>query len=475
MNVTAGRGSRKAGGRGDAARPLSLVTAFALAALLAALSPAAASAATDRKPSTLVYPPFGHCLGLHRATTFHLFLYLGTRTAFNEPAGISAVKLRVNDDPSTTADDDELTVFGLNSGECEIIYNTSLYNVEIYGERGEGPGRFADPLGIAADQDGNVFVADTGNDRVVRLRYEDAALHHVDSFGSTGAGIGQFRSPSRVVLGASGRLYVADTGNDRIVVMDPSGEWLYEITGRLDSNIALEGPTGLAVVEGEDPWISTPESFMVVADRAGGRLIKLTLEGRVKAVVDAGSLSEEGARFDYLAVDYYGSVYVTDRINCRIRKFDRDLRFITTVGRPGTGDMELDEPRGITLYRRFGQVFITERAGAQYFWIGTDILDARAEPASIAAGSEKMQVRYFLTEVARVDLELYDDSGRLAHTLVSNRRRAIGRNSESWDGTAGRGGSPLPPGRYTLRLSARPTYSSGEYFQDTVDIPVSLR
>ena len=49
-------------------------------------------------------------------------------------------------------DDDELTVFGLNSGEGEIIYNTSLYEVKIYGERGTGEGQFLDPLGIDAEQ-----------------------------------------------------------------------------------------------------------------------------------------------------------------------------------------------------------------------------------------------------------------------------------------------------------------------------------
>ena len=68
-----------------------LVAGFAVLACLT--SAPAVRAADEDDPTTLVYPPFGHCLGIHRATSFHLFVYLGTRTKFDEPAGLAAVKL----------------------------------------------------------------------------------------------------------------------------------------------------------------------------------------------------------------------------------------------------------------------------------------------------------------------------------------------------------------------------------------------
>ena len=153
-------------------------------------------------------------------TSFHAFVFLGSGTGVDATAGIAAVKLLSKDDPSTGSDDDELTVFGLNSGRCEILYNTSLYNAEIYGECGGGRGQFRAPLGIAADVHGNVFVADTGNDRIVRLLYKDDALVHVRSFGSLGSGPRQFRSPSQIAIGHSGKLYVADTNNHLVRVID---------------------------------------------------------------------------------------------------------------------------------------------------------------------------------------------------------------------------------------------------------------
>ncbi|MCK4511979.1 hypothetical protein KAW64_09580 [bacterium] len=443
-----------------------------LALILLALA-GGLSAARDDVQTTLVHPPFGHCLGMHRVTGFHLFLYLGASTHFNEPAGLAAVKLDALDDPSTTSDDDELTVFGLNSGDCEIIFNTSLADVKTYGECGDGRGQFRNPLGIAADTHGNVFVADTGNHRVVRLLYKDGKLEFVASFGSEGQGELQFSTPSQVALGASGSLYVTDTGNNRVVAITSTGHWLYEITGDSEG-LTFDRPVGLAVVEGDDAWISRRQDFIVVSDSGGNRLVKIARDGRSLGTATSEDLPLPSVRFDALAIDYYGSVYATDGPNGRIHKFDPQLRYVTSIGNSRTGDVEMDDPRGITLWRRFGQIFIAERAGAQYFWIGTDILDLETSTDRLRPGEDDLSLSYFLTEVARVTVELVDSDGDVIHTLVDNRRRATGQNIERWNGRLGRRGDPAPPGAYTLVITATPTYSSGEYFHDTAETPLSV-
>jgi len=444
--------------------------AFTIIVLLGGPGPARE---TD-EPTTLVYPPFGHCLGLHKVTDFHRFLYLGMRTRLDDPTGIAAVKLVANDDPTTESDDDELTVFGLNTGRCEIIYNRSLYEADIYGKCGRGPGEFRHPLGIAADPSGNVYVADTGNDRVVHLRLTDGRLEFVAAYGESGSGRGEFDHPSQIAVGLSGALYVSDTGNDRIVVVNPDGSVQRVITGDRASGVNLDGPVGLAAVEGEDPWINRRRDFIVVADRGGTRLVKLSREGTVEAAVQAESLPVEGARFAYLAIDFYGSVYATDPGNCQIHKFDSNLRYVTSFGRCGDGPREFDEPRGITLWKRFGQIFLTERTGAQYLWIGTDIQNLSVEPAELVPGSGELRLTYFLTEAARVSVEVLDENGDVVRTLVGRRRRAMGENVERWDGTLARGKGPLPPGHYTLRVTAAATYSSGKYFHDTAETEVTL-
>lgn len=458
-----------------ARRPWTITARLTLLIVTGALLAAPSFRPASGESTTLVHPPFGHCLGMHKVTSFHAFVYLGTRTRFDEPAGIAAVKLRLEDDPETTSDDDELTVFGLNSGRCEIIYNRSLYEVDIYGSCGGGAGQFREPLGIAADELGNVFVADTGNHRIVRLLYNEDGLKHVRSFGSIGGGPGQFEKPSQISIGHSGRLFVTDTGNDRVVVMTSMGEPVSQMRGDAAAGVVLSEPFGVAAVESEDPWISRGQEFVVVSDAGGSRLVKFSTDGRVLATASADTLASPEPVFGALAIDYYGNVYAVDRPNGRIHKFDRDLRHVTAFGRTGGGDGEFDDPRGITLWRRFGQIFVTERAGAQYYWIGTEIRDLGVSRDAFApSAGERLALSYYLTETSRVTIELLDDDGELVHTLVDDRRRAIGHNSERWDGRLGRHGRTVAPGDYALRLTARPTYSSRQYFQDTAITHVSV-
>jgi sugar lactone lactonase YvrE len=475
--------------------------ALSLTALLLTAIVAARPALASDEPTTLVYPPFGHCLGIKRVTDFHRFIYLGTRTKLSNPTGIVAVKLRSEDDPATESDDDELTVFGLNTGRCEIIFNTSIYEASIYGGCGSGRDQFREPLGIAADEDGNVFVADTGNDRIVRLLYENDSLRWVKEFGSTGSGERQLEGPSAVSIGASGTLYVCDSGNDRVVVMTSAGEPIRTIAGagtaevdasrpeRPETNanevaenetgegealgVLFENPAGIAVVEGSDPWIARGRDFMVVSDRDGGRLTSLTRDGRLERTLDADELPVPDARFGALAIDFYGNVYALDRAGGRIHKLDRDLRYVTSFGESGTDDGQFDDPRDITLYRRFGQIFVTESSGAQYLWIGTDILDLLVEPSTIVP-DERVTMSYLLTETSRVTVELLDARGRTVATLVGNRRRPVGVYTERWE-LSERLPEPLAPGRYTLRMTATPTYSSGQYFHDTAERPLTVR
>jgi DNA-binding beta-propeller fold protein YncE len=77
------------------------------------------------------------------------------------------------------------------------------------------------PEGIAVDRDGNVWVADYGHDRVVKLSPDGRLLM---SWGSRGSGPGEFVGPKGVAIDpSSGRLYVADTGNARVQRLAPDG------------------------------------------------------------------------------------------------------------------------------------------------------------------------------------------------------------------------------------------------------------
>jgi tripartite motif-containing protein 71 len=77
------------------------------------------------------------------------------------------------------------------------------------------------PEGLVLDRDGNLWVADYGRDRVVKLGPDGRLLQ---SWGNRGSGPGEFIGPKGVAIDpSSGHVYVADTGNARIQRFAPDG------------------------------------------------------------------------------------------------------------------------------------------------------------------------------------------------------------------------------------------------------------
>jgi len=77
------------------------------------------------------------------------------------------------------------------------------------------------PEGIVVDRDGDLWVADYGHDRVVKLSADGRLLL---SGGSRGSAPGEFLGPKGVAIDPStGRVYVADTGNARVQRLAPDG------------------------------------------------------------------------------------------------------------------------------------------------------------------------------------------------------------------------------------------------------------
>ncbi|MDA0712137.1 MAG: NHL repeat-containing protein, partial [bacterium] len=84
-----------------------------------------------------------------------------------------------------------------------------------FGSRGNGPGQFSDPGALALDIAGDVYVADTGNDRIQKLQPDGTFLREAGGFGW---GDGQFRKPSGIAVGKGLEVYVADSRNHRIQI-----------------------------------------------------------------------------------------------------------------------------------------------------------------------------------------------------------------------------------------------------------------
>lgn len=409
--------------------------------------------------TTLVTPPWTHCLGLHRVTQFHLDIYSGYRETFDDPQGLFCVKLASEDKLDTRRDDDELTVYGVNSGANDIIYNKSLTSIGIVGTEGSGPMQFRRPRALTGDAEGNLYVADTGNDRVAHLRYVDDELQWVRSF--QGPPERPLRGPGGVAE-SGGMLYVADTGNDRVAVFRPDGSFSRSF-GAEWRGARLSAPTAIAAVTEGDPWLYYNEFFIVVVDSLGQRLWKLSPDGRAIGLVRRSSLGGAGS-FGHVAIDYYGGIYVTDRENGCIHKFTRYLAYLVAFGRPGAEEGRFDEPRGIACYRRFGQIFVSERAGARYYWIGTDLLRFSADNLVLDAARRRcsVEVSFLLTEYATLTLRLHDESGKERFTLLPEYILPPGKFDRRIEVDCP-DAEALAAGRLTVVATVQPTYSSMEY------------
>ena len=479
-------------------------------ATVAALS--APAAAQDNRvgvegPSTLVHPPYRHTYGIHKARTPHLRLFLGGRTVFANPQGLAAVKLAEDDDPDIRGDDFQLTVLGLNAGRGEIIYNSSMQTLALYGTHGSREGQFDGPRSIAADVHGNVYIADTGNRRVVRLVWRGRQLEWA------GLVPGQFQEPWGVSVAPPGRaVYVSDRAANQVfrwmpaAPVEPKTVAPSDLGGSGDTAVATtergargagplssseegaraaaggqlepvfpEGlplPTALVVVDSQERWLATREDALFVIYEDGARLGKFDPSGRLLAATAAADRDSLRAppRFAFVAADFYGNVYVTDTGNGTIYKFKSDLTFLTSYGEQGTGDYQLDEPRGIAIWKRFGQVLVAEKEGAQYFFVGTDVRLPEGEvPVRLEESAEgrRYVLDAFFTEPTELSLAFLSASGAVVDSLTLDEPVDSGAASVSVD--ASRLAADLPQRASRIVLEPRPTYSSRKRFARRIE------
>jgi sugar lactone lactonase YvrE len=209
--------------------------------------------------------------------------------------------------------------------------------------------RFAEPFGVAAAGDGSVYVADAGESNRIRKLTVEGAVSTVaggrEGFADGTGAAASFNTPSALALDGAGNLYVADTGNNRIRRVTPDGGV---------TTLAGDGTAGLREGAAAQAQFDAPVGVAVdrdgnvyVADTYNDRIRQITKEGQVRTIAGAGSPGYAdgdalaSALFDTpcgLAVSDAGEVYVADTGNNRLRKITKDGQVTTlAVFAPTTG------------------------------------------------------------------------------------------------------------------------------------------
>ncbi len=228
-------------------------------------------------------------------------------------------------------------------------YDSSGNFLFNWGSQGSGYGSFFTPIGIATNSAGDLFVADQNNNRVQKFLLANlcpggttlvvTGVCYVTLVGGYGADDGDFLYPAGAALDSLGNVYVADTMNNRIQKFDNSlvfqSKWGTAGNGEFFSPAAIDADSS---------------GDIYVADANNYRVQKFTSSGAyITQWGGFGSSDGQFRSFFGLAVDGAGNVYVADTMNARIQKFSSTGTFLLKWGGPGSGFGQFSSPQGLAV------------------------------------------------------------------------------------------------------------------------------
>jgi sugar lactone lactonase YvrE len=330
----------------------------------------------------------------------------------------------------------EIYVADISNNRVQRFNKTTGAYVSQFGAPGTGPGQFSNPSGLVYNPiNGLLYVSEVGNDRV--QVFSTTGIYQFQ-FSAPGAGNGQLNNPYAMAVDSAGNIYVADTTNNRVSKFDSSGAWIRHI------GVGAVTPLGIAVDKSNFVWVtssgtgdvyvydasgnsnsryygSAPPTWQVgyfasatgiavtppltvapfngapaVAVVDGGsqtvqlfsRSVQPTAHPSIDSITGVGNYNGQVAfdsaeniyvtsyntnqvfKFDKfgalvtfwgstgfgngqfhgadgIAVDDNGNVFVSDNNNSRIQKFDASGAYLLQWGSAGTGDGQFNRPNGL--------------------------------------------------------------------------------------------------------------------------------
>jgi DNA-binding beta-propeller fold protein YncE len=193
----------------------------------------------------------------------------------------------------------------------------------------EGGARFAEPFDVAVGLEDRVYVL-------------DSAARHLRAFHSDGSPLSGFKgldglyNPRGIGVAPSGDIYVADTGGERVIHFSSSGELLGQYGGGGPMAGLISQPTDVAV---------DSRGFLYIADPNLGRVVQLDDRGLQRqgwAIAPANTMDSP-----HLAVGNRGEIYLTDPEAGHLLVFDGTGNLVESFGSTGRGPGQFRKPVGV--------------------------------------------------------------------------------------------------------------------------------
>jgi YD repeat-containing protein len=255
--------------------------------------------------------------------------------------------------------------FAQPEGEQEVSPSPGIQ----FGTLGSEHEQFIAPKEVAVDRNGNIWVTDSGNDRVEKFNIDGEST---TSYGSAGSGNGQYSEPVGIAINqASGNVYVGDRGNGRVEELNSSGEFVRAFGSAGSGADQLSGATGITIDPHENVW---------VADSSNNRLDEFSSTGSFTKALGWGvsngeakletcttsckaGLSGSGAgEFDlpHAIAFSAGKMFVDDLYNNRADVFSEAGEYQKAFGSAGTGNGQFDDPDSIATEPVSGDLYVTD-------------------------------------------------------------------------------------------------------------------
>lgn len=268
-------------------------------------------------------------------------------------------------------------------GAISTVAGSGLFG--FFGDGGPAvTASLAAPHGIAVDAGGVLYIADTLNNRIRKVSTDGTMVTIAggNTAGFSGdfgqAAFAQLNAPSGVAVDNSGNVYFADSGNHRVRLIDRQGNITTVAGGTSNGFKGDGGPATAALLNSPQSVAVDAAGNLYIADAENHRIRRVTPQKLISTLAGADPASGDGglATASHLflpsgvAVDTAGNVYISDTNNHRVRRVDPKgiiTNFAGTGAAGYSGDSgvatlaQLNSPAGLAVDRA-GNLYIADTA-----------------------------------------------------------------------------------------------------------------
>jgi len=235
-----------------------------------------------------------------------------------------------------------------------VQMNTSGLVMRAFSETSSYDQKLSHPTGVVTDSTGAIWVSDRDNDRVLRYTGDGTLTHKIGGYNSR-----IFKNPRGIAMASDGSLWVADNEADAVLHFSSDGVCLGRIDNTTQDKVTLDYVTGVATYKDANDI-----EYVLLCDTGKHQVVKFKTDGTY-----VGNMGESGYGNDLNK--YYNpeglrvsgqEILVADAYNGRIKVLSIEdgayKRAYTTDG----GDWgKFSHPVGIAVNKTSGSIWVTDR------------------------------------------------------------------------------------------------------------------